>query len=80
MVHILALYLAAVILHESAHAIVGEILGVPVKGIRFSWGSIGLLRASGRPLANLLISCAGPLDQPLSMHGALALLSDLRTY
>jgi Zn-dependent protease len=57
---IVVLYYAAVILHESAHALVGEILGVPVKGIRFSWGSIGLVRASGRPLANLVISCSGP--------------------
>jgi hypothetical protein len=58
---ILLWYYAAALLHESAHAIVGEILGLPAKGFRFVWGSIGIVRASGTPLANLLVSAAGPL-------------------
>lgn len=61
MVAMILWYYAAVLLHESAHAIVGEILGMPVKGVRFSLGSIGLVRESGRPLANLIVSAAGPL-------------------
>lgn len=77
LITLLALYYAAALLHESAHALAGELLGMPVKGFRFSWGSIAIVRETGSPLTNLLISCAGPL---LSLLVAWALWPYLRAF
>ena len=52
---------AALFLHEMGHTIAGELLGVPVKGLKFTWFGIGVVRAPGGPLSNLLISAAGPI-------------------
>lgn len=53
-------YYAAALLHESAHALAGELLDLPAKGFRFSWGSVAIVRSQGTPLSNLLVSAAGP--------------------
>jgi Zn-dependent protease len=57
---LILLYYAAALIHELAHAAVSECCGLPVKGLRFSWGSIGIVRPVGRPAANLFVSLAGP--------------------
>jgi hypothetical protein len=56
----LFLYYLAAVLHEMAHVLVAIWCGVRVKGIRFKWGSLAIVRESGRPLPSLLISLAGP--------------------
>jgi Zn-dependent protease len=53
-------YYLSVLLHEIAHALVSEWLGLRVKAVRFKWGAVAIERPAGPPLSNLLISLAGP--------------------
>lgn len=56
----LCLYYTAALLHEMAHAMVAIWCSVRVKGVRFRWGSLAIVREAGGPVANLSISLAGP--------------------
>jgi len=56
----LCLYYVAALLHEMAHVLVAVWCGVRVKGVRFTWGSLAVVREAGGPFANLSISLAGP--------------------
>lgn len=56
----LCLYYLAALLHEMAHALVAIWCCVRVKGVRFHWGSLAIVREAGRPIANLSITLAGP--------------------
>ena len=47
-------------LHEAAHALAAESLGLPVRRLIFSWRGIGVVRAAGRPWQNFLVALAGP--------------------
>ena len=53
-------YYAAALLHELAHALMAEWCGVRVKGFRFRWGSLAIVRETGSTLSNLVVSLAGP--------------------
>ena len=56
----LCLYYVAAALHEMAHALVATWCSVRVKGVRFRWGSLAIVREAGGTIANLSISLAGP--------------------
>ena len=53
--------LFAMVLHEAAHVIASLLLGIRVKRIGISAKGMYIVRESGPPLANLLITLAGPL-------------------
>jgi len=49
-----------VALHEAAHALTAENLGLRVRRLVFSWRGIGVVHATGQPWQNFLVALAGP--------------------
>jgi Zn-dependent protease len=58
---IIVLGFLAMALHEAGHWIAATAVGVKVKAIGLCWKGVYLVRESGPPAKNLLISLAGPL-------------------
>lgn len=58
----LAVYIFAFGVHESSHVVVAYLFGIEVKGFRFSWKGLPgcIVRDSGPPFDNMLVSLAGP--------------------
>ena len=50
----------SVFLHEAAHLITAKALRVQVKRLGFNWRGPYIVRESGTPIENTLISLAGP--------------------
>jgi len=46
--------------HEAGHICAARALGVPVKRIGITWRGPYIVRATGSPVANAIISAAGP--------------------
>jgi hypothetical protein len=55
-----ALMVLCVALHELAHALTAENLGLRVKRVVFGWRGVGVVRAAGEPWQNFLVALAGP--------------------
>ena len=62
----LASILIATVVHESGHFVTARLLGVRVKRCGISWRGFYLIRESGTPLQNAVISSAGPLANLIS--------------
>jgi len=58
------LFFGAIVIHESAHAVVARAFGLPVSGITLVfWGGYTETRSNAKgPLRELLVSAAGPLS------------------
>jgi hypothetical protein len=56
----MAVAILCVVLHEVAHALTAENLGLRVNGVVVKWYGIGVRRERGLPWQNLLIAAAGP--------------------
>lgn len=57
----------AMVLHECGHMAAARAVGVRVKDFGVSWKGAYLVRETGTPAENLLISLAGPLTNALLM-------------
>lgn len=53
--------LSAMVLHEFGHVVTSMMVGIKVKGIGLCMKGMYIVRESGSPMKNLLISLAGPL-------------------
>jgi hypothetical protein len=78
-----ALVVVSVLAHELAHGLTAEYLGCRVKRVVVCWRGLGVVRARGLPMQNLLIAAAGPamsfllafllwVDAPMVAWGNLA--------
>ena len=65
---------AAYLLHEVAHAAMGEFLGLRVKGVECSWRGIAVRLHRGPQWKNLLVHLAGPGFNLLMAAAAFRLL------
>ena len=65
--------LIAMVVHEAGHVVTARSLGVRVKRCGISWRGFYLVRESGTPLQNAVISSAGPLANLISI-GSIFLL------
>lgn len=61
LLQIVAIGFLAMAFHEAGHWIAATAVGVKVKAIGLCWKGVYLVRESGPPAKNLVISLAGPL-------------------
>ena len=73
----LGLGIVAMILHESAHAMMAELLGVEVKRVLLCYRGVAIVREPGACFDNIVISLAGPV---LNLVVALVLWPLLPTF
>lgn len=59
--------LLAMIIHECGHLMAARLLGINVKSVSLRWKGLCTIRESGPPIANLLISLAGPAANALML-------------
>lgn len=66
--NILLAILAAIAIHESAHALTAWTLGVRITRLGIDWRGVYIVREPGRPWQNATISLAGPLANLLTAY------------
>jgi|SRR6516164_9203289 hypothetical protein len=57
----MAMAILCVLLHEAAHALTAENLGLRAREVVVKWYGIGVRRERGLPWQNLLVAAAGPV-------------------